>query len=48
MYIDNIQRKWCTKEDLEEKGYVFHRFWYTPFDVFTKLHIIGKIKWLSK
>ena len=48
MYIDNIQRKWHTKEHLEAQGYKFSRWFYTPIDVVTKLYIIGKIKWPSK
>jgi predicted transglutaminase-like cysteine proteinase len=48
MYIDNIQKEWCTKQEMEAKGYVFRTFAYNPFEVFIKLHIIGKIKWPLK
>ena len=29
-YLDNIQKKWCSKEYLEERGYDFHKsqFWW--------------------
>jgi|TARA_R110000803_G_scaffold161357_1_gene225093 hypothetical protein len=48
-HIDNIQRKWCTKKDLESKGYNFSKSWllYGPYGVAVKL-LHGKIKWQSK
>jgi len=48
MYIDNIQRKWTTREALEEKGYEFSRIPYTPVGVFARLYFIGRIKWQLK
>lgn len=42
-YIDNIQRKWCSKRDLEKKGYIFK--WYYGFfcwQVALKM-ILGKL-----
>jgi len=48
MFIDNIQKKWCTKETMQADKYKFNRFPYNPITVFFKLHVIGRIKWLSK
>ena len=36
-YIDNIQRKWCTKEYMENRGYKFSIWLYIPYQVVIKL-----------
>ena len=36
-YIDNIQRKWCTKEYMENRGYKFSIWLYIPYQVVVKL-----------
>ena len=36
-YIDNIQKKWCTKEYLENRGYKFSIWLYIPYQVVIKL-----------
>ena len=27
-YLDNIQKKWCSKKYLEDRGYDFHNQWF--------------------
>ena len=39
-YIDNIQKKWCTKAYMENREYVFSSWLYIPYQVVIKL-IIG-------
>ena len=39
-YIDNIQRKWCTKEYMENRGYKFSIWLYIPYQVVVKL-VVG-------
>jgi len=36
-YIDNIERRWCTKEELEAKGYKFSKWLFIPYQVALKL-----------
>ena len=42
-YIDNIQKKWCTKAYMENREYVFSSWLYIPYQVVIKL-IIGFFK----
>ena len=39
-YIDNIQKKWCTKKYMENRDYKFSSWLYIPYQVVIKL-IIG-------
>ena len=36
-YIDNIQKKWVTKEYMEKQGYKFSVWLYIPYQVIIKL-----------
>ena len=36
-YLDNIQKDWCRKDYLEDKGYEFHRTWFWWNIVLVKL-----------
>ena len=42
-YIDNIQKKWCTKQYMENRDYKFSSWLYIPYQVVIKL-IIGFFK----
>ena len=39
-YIDNIQKKWCTKAYMENRDYKFSSWLYIPYQVVIKL-VIG-------
>ena len=38
-YIDNIQKRWVSKEDMEQKGYEFSKWLFIPYLVAIKLAI---------
>ena len=42
-YIDNIQKKWVSKEYMEKRDYVFSSWLYIPYQVIVKV-LIGYIK----
>ena len=43
-YIDNIQKRWVSKEDMEQKGYEFSKWLFIPYQVALKLAIGVYIK----
>lgn len=49
MYADNIQLKFVERKELEEKGYIFSRWLFIPYQVGIKLLYGSFLKWrLSK